>query len=68
VDSLTEPELIWHLAKDADWLRVEVYRSVVDYMGVDAFAADEWDKAWEHMQAYWMGEGKQHSWMVPNDD
>jgi hypothetical protein len=53
---MTEPEIIWRLAKDADAIRPEVYMAVVDYMGVEAFACNDWDTAEQLMAAHWLGQ------------
>lgn len=54
---MTGPELIWRLAKDADVIRPEIYMAIVDYMGVDAFACNQWELALELMNAYWVTSG-----------
>jgi hypothetical protein len=51
---MTVWEVIWRLAKDADAIRPELYIAIVECIGVDAFAANQWEQAEDLMQAYWV--------------
>lgn len=62
MDAMTEPEIIWRLAKShmahTSFMQAELMQAVIDYMGGAALSVPDWESAQGLMQRYWLnGEG-----------
>jgi hypothetical protein len=64
VDTVTEHEMIWRLAKShmaaTTFMEPGLFQAVVDYMGAAALSVPDWETAEGLMNAYWVGRGGHH--------